>query len=228
MIYDAAMNYWLGSFDGKTFKPETGPLKVEVGRNFYAAQTWENTGDRRVQIGWMRHGSFKGMPFNQQMSFPCELTLRTTPKGVKLFRYPVKEIKNLYTKTFELKDHTLKPKDNPLKDISGELFDIEMTIDASNSTEFGLHIGGAGIIFRKGKIWGLGPTFPFALDKGKRTLRILLDRTSAEVFIDGGERSITSHVNRGYMERGLSLYTRDGEVKIHSLKVTNLKSIYAK
>ena len=31
------------------------------------------------------------MPFNQQMSFPCELSLRSTPGGIWLGRQPVKE-----------------------------------------------------------------------------------------------------------------------------------------
>ena len=38
----------------------------------------------------------RGMPFNQMMSFPSELTLRTTPAGVRMFWQPVKEISNLY------------------------------------------------------------------------------------------------------------------------------------
>ena len=34
------------------------------------------------------------MPFNQQLSFPCELTLRSTPRGPRLFKWPVKEIES--------------------------------------------------------------------------------------------------------------------------------------
>ena len=46
---------------------------------------------RRIQTGWGRI-EHKGMPFNQMMLFPCDLTLRTTAEGVRLFCEPVKEI----------------------------------------------------------------------------------------------------------------------------------------
>ncbi len=38
------------------------------------------------------------MPFTQQMTFPCELTLRTTAEGVRIVRWPIEVIKDLYEK----------------------------------------------------------------------------------------------------------------------------------
>src|SRR5437588_541892 len=67
--------------------------------NYYAAQTFSNApGGRRIQIGWGQGITFPGMPFNQQMAFPCELMLRTTPDGVYLFAEPVQEIEKLHGK----------------------------------------------------------------------------------------------------------------------------------
>ena len=76
--------YSLGMFDGTQFKEETTRFSCDIGPNFYATQTWGNTetGDgRRIQAAWMRDSTFPEMPFNQQVSFPCELTLRSTPNG---------------------------------------------------------------------------------------------------------------------------------------------------
>ena len=39
------------------------------------------------------------MPFNQQMSFPVELTLRTLPQGIRLCREPVADIELLHSGT---------------------------------------------------------------------------------------------------------------------------------
>ena len=36
-----------------------------------------------------------GMSFTQQMSVPVEITLRTTPDGIRMYRNPVKAIENL-------------------------------------------------------------------------------------------------------------------------------------
>jgi sucrose-6-phosphate hydrolase SacC (GH32 family) len=48
-----------------------------------------------IQIGWTREFPIPGMPFNQAFSLPTELTLRTTPDGLRLFAYPIKELEQL-------------------------------------------------------------------------------------------------------------------------------------
>ena len=84
--------YRLGRFDGHEFTPETDKLTLWHG-DFYAAQTFSDAPDgRRIQIGWGRDITFPGMPFNQQMAVPCELTLRATPDGPRLFAEPVAEL----------------------------------------------------------------------------------------------------------------------------------------
>ena len=100
-------NHLIGIFDGNRFNAESEVLRTEFGANCYAAQTWDNIPDsdgRRLQIAWMSGGNYPDMPFNQQMSFPCELTLRTTPEGIRLFREPVKEIENLHQKYLMFSD----------------------------------------------------------------------------------------------------------------------------
>ena len=83
-------HYLVGAFDGKTFAPETPLLRGDAGASFYAAQTFSDIparDGRRVQIAWMRGGDYPGMPFTQQMSFPCTLTLHSTPDGPRLYRW---------------------------------------------------------------------------------------------------------------------------------------------
>ena len=60
-------------------------------------------------MGWLRTRKNNvyvdnNMPFTQHMSFPAKLELRTTANGIRLFRWPVKEIKNLYHKSFEYRN----------------------------------------------------------------------------------------------------------------------------
>lgn len=96
VVYGADGKYTLGSFDGRKFTPDhEGKHQVWFG-NFYAAQTYDNAPNgRRVQIGWGRGITFPGMPFNQQMTVPVELTLRTTSQGLRMFAEPVKELEKL-------------------------------------------------------------------------------------------------------------------------------------
>ncbi|MEI8043839.1 MAG: GH32 C-terminal domain-containing protein, partial [Verrucomicrobiota bacterium] len=224
VLYDAPFDYWIGSFDGKEFKPEAGPLRGDSGQNLYAAQSWHNTKDRRIQIGWMRNGKYPEMPFNQQMSFPCELFLRTTAKGIRLFRYPVKEIESLYCKPFELKDYTLKSGDNPLSEISGDLFDIEMEIEPGDVAEFGVRLHETTVTYAGRKVSCFGCTADASPIKGKLKLRMLVDRASVEVFANDGEVSMTSCFLPKEKNTRLELYTKDGNVNIRSLRITKLKS----
>ncbi len=82
-------------FRRQAFQSESGKHTLWYG-NFYAAQTFSDAPDgRRIQIGWGTGITFPGMPFNQQMTVPCELTLRTTPDGPRMFAEPVKEVSTL-------------------------------------------------------------------------------------------------------------------------------------
>ena len=98
-------DYKVGTFDGISFKPETELQKLDFGKNFFAAQTLSNSpGGKVIQIAWMRGGEFPEMPFNGQMSFPTELSLRSTKKGTVLCRKPIAAISSLY-------DHDVLKKD---------------------------------------------------------------------------------------------------------------------
>ncbi|MBY0231040.1 MAG: DUF4980 domain-containing protein, partial [Gemmataceae bacterium] len=83
VLTGASSEYMVGDFDGETFKPETKKLPGHRGRGFYAAQTFDNTAGRRIQVGWGQMPS-PGMPFTGMMTFPCELSLRKQPDGPRL------------------------------------------------------------------------------------------------------------------------------------------------
>ncbi|MHA1331668.1 MAG: hypothetical protein ACTSR2_11375 [Candidatus Hodarchaeales archaeon] len=110
VFWGANGNYIMGTFDSRIFRRESDVLQSDGGANFYAAQTWSDipaSDGRRLQIAWMRGGKYPGMPFNQQMSFPCQLTLQTTPEGIRLYRQPIKEIENIYQKEYSWNNQIL-------------------------------------------------------------------------------------------------------------------------
>ena len=89
VLYGGDGAYLLGQFDGKKFTPDSNKKERVWYGNFYAAQTFSDTPDgRRIQIGWGNGIAFPGMPFNQQMTIPCELTLRSTDEGIRMFARP--------------------------------------------------------------------------------------------------------------------------------------------
>jgi fructan beta-fructosidase len=224
-------NYYVGSFDGNRFQPESDVLKADLGANFYAAQTWSDIPEsdgRRIQIAWMAGGKYPDMPFNQQMSFPCELTLRTTPEGIRLHRQPVEEIKILHNKKHTWNDQKLKSGDNLLSDVSGDLFDILAEIDLGESTEVGFIIRGEKIEYnvRQKQIRCLGRTAHLEPFENKIKLQILVDRASIEIFGNDGYVSMSSCFLPDLENKNLGIYISGGEAKIASMNVYELCSAY--
>ena len=189
-VFTAAnAHYIVGRFDGTRFTPETDALPAGARRpNFYAAQTYSDTPDgRRIQIGWMRRdGEYPGMPFNQQMSFPAELTLRSTPNGPRLFRWPIKEIDNLYGPNYDWHDAKLEVDKPLLTDLTGELFSIDADIDPGDAKSITLTVRGQPITYDieggGGALQCFGQRVALRRPDGHLRLRVIVDRTSAEIF----------------------------------------------
>jgi len=228
ILYDAKFKYYIGTFDGKEFKAESGPFRGDFGRNFYAAQTWTNTPGKTIQIAWMNGGRYPGMPFNQQQSFPCELTLETLPEGVRICRRPIDGIKALRTNTHSFADKTLNPVNSLLKGIEGDLFEIEAEIEPLDAATFGLSIRGEKINYTMGekKLSALGAAAEVELIDGRMTLHVLVDRASIEVFANDGRLSMTSCFIPEAEDKSLAIYSGCGQIKVISLKVHELKSIW--
>jgi len=221
----------LGAFDGKTFTKESGPHPSNWGGNNYAAQTWSDvppSDGRRLQIAWMNGGKYPGMPFNQQMAFPCELTLRTTPAGIRLYRRPIREIETIHARKHAWSNLALKPGENPLAGLSGELFEIRAEIEPGPAAEIGFTLRGEKVQYDVAKktVTCLLKTAPLPLENGKVRLQILLDRTSIEVFGNDGLISMPTCFLPDLTNRTLGIYAVGGEAKIVSLEVYELKSAW--
>lgn len=226
-------NYLVGGFDGRKFTPDSPKaLRADWGKNYYAVQTYsaipEEDG-RRIQISWMNGGKYPDMPFNQQMSFPCEMTLRSFPEGLRICRQPVKEIETLHDKEHTWTNLVVKPGDNPLAGITGDLFDIRAEIETGKETEFCVTIRGEKLTHsaKKKELTCLGATVPVEPVDGKITLRILVDRTSIEIFVQEGKYPMTSCFLPDPGNKEIAFSVPGGEVKIKSLTVNELKSAWS-
>jgi sucrose-6-phosphate hydrolase SacC (GH32 family) len=185
--------YSVGDFDGSRFTPETAQAPCDVGPNFYATQSWGDIAGqqgRRIQIAWMRGGKYPDMPFNQQMTFPCDLTLRTLGGSLRLFRKPVPEIKVLHRRERAWNDLVLAPGATRPLEAAGDLFHILAEVEVPRGAALGFHIRGADVTVTDQSVACNSKPAPVAA--GVRTVEILVDRTSIEVFANDGEMSLSS------------------------------------
>lgn len=82
---------------------------------------------RRVQIGYVRGRTTPAMPFNNLLTFPTELSLRTTSDGFRLFGNPVEEIRKVHGKSHRIANLPLSEGQTAKLSPSGHLFDIHAT-----------------------------------------------------------------------------------------------------
>jgi sucrose-6-phosphate hydrolase SacC (GH32 family) len=230
-IFTAANGrYFVGDFDGKRYRIESGSHVADYGANYYAVQTYSDIppkDGRRIQVAWMNGGKYPGMPFNQQMSFPCEMILRRTADGYRIRRRPVKEIEILHEKPFEWRG-TLKPDANPLSEIDGDLFDLRLEFEPGRAKEVALTVGGEPVRYdsEAGTLTCLGRSAPLSPKEGRVTLQILADRTSLEVFGNDGEVAFTSCFLPPDDAKGLSLSSSGGDADVVSMKAFPLRSAW--
>lgn len=222
--------YLLGKFDGKAFTRGSGKHQLWHG-NFYASQTFNDVpGGRRIQVGWGSGITFPGMPFNQQMCFPCELTLRTTPEGVRLFAEPVREIERLRGKQGFWEGETiLATGETNVPGLSGDLFDISAEFETSGAEAFGLVIRGTPIVYDVKKQTLSCGKVSAALKPagGKVRLRLLVDRGSIEVFGNDGRVALSVGVIAPEGNKAVTVFSRGGKTRLRSLRPFALKSAWA-
>ncbi len=233
IFWGANGTYLIGRFDGRTFTRESGPHKTEWGRNCYAAQTWSDipaADGRRLIIGWMRRARFPSMPFNQQMTIPRVVTLRTTEDGPRLFLYPVREIENVHGRKRTWSNLTLEGSDNPLANLKGKLWDIDAVIRPGEAKQVGFDIRGERIAYsaKEQKLTALGNSAPLKMEGGRIKLRIVADVASIEVFANGGRVVMSFSMPIDPKNNSLSTFATGGQANVDSLTIWECESVWLK
>jgi fructan beta-fructosidase len=229
VMYGASNSYMIGTFDGKKFTPEAGKFYYVTG-TIYAAQTFTNMPDsdpRRIQIGWGRVQQ-PGMPFNNMMLLPTELTLRSTKDGPRLFSEPVKETQQLFEKQKTWSSLSSDEANKNLKEFyNADRFRVKATIKLSHATSAGFNLFAQRVLdydMNNNTINGVFYS-PENIVGMELTADIYVDRTSIEVFIDGGKYSYS-------MERKPDKNNKEGlhfwgnNIEVKNLEVYSVKSIW--
>ncbi|HEX5443923.1 MAG TPA: DUF4980 domain-containing protein [Pirellulales bacterium] len=233
----ASSEYMIGSFDGRTFTPQTPKLPGHRGRGFYAAQTFSDlppADGRRIQIGWLQAPS-PGMPFNQAMSVPLELSLRETADGARLHWRPVRELAKLRVKSHRLSAQPLRPDENPLTGITiGGPLELHVEFEPGRATELELNIRGVGLMYDAARqeitVNGHRAPAPLIDDRqkpGRQRWTVLLDKTSIEIFTGDGQVYVPMPILHDPKNSSLAIAARGGEARLIALDVHELGSIWS-
>ena len=141
---------------------------------------------------------------------------------------PVGEIETLYGEKHVWQKTLLRPGENPLKDLSGDLFDVQLQVDVGGVKEFSFKCRGRTEVYcalRK-TLNCLGKETLVDATDGRLTLRFLVDRTSVEVFANDGMASMTGWFLPKPGGHALELFADGGIATIESMTVYKLKSAW--
>jgi fructan beta-fructosidase len=222
VLHGGSWNYYIGSFDGETFRPESGELRYAEGKNLhgsdalYAAQSFVDMPDgRRVQMAWGRMTP-EGMPFNQMILFPTEMKLVTTPEGLRMRATPIAEIERLHGTGQALSSLTVAQADAALDTAGMGPLDVKMTVSVAKGDELALQYGGS----------TLATIRAAELKDGKGSVEVLIDKAVAEIFVDEGARYIVRETSTAGGGKGLELGSGDGGTTVSRLEIFKMKSIW--
>ncbi|MDO4523231.1 MAG: glycoside hydrolase family 32 protein [Eubacteriales bacterium] len=231
----------IGEYDAETDSfTEQKHQAIDYGIDFYAPQTVVMPDGRRVMIGWMQNWDTCSMrmpnqPWFGQMSLPRELSV----KNGRLFQKPLRELEEMRTGKVEYKNVPVSDLIQ-LNGVEGRRIDMELTIapaDAERSyRKFAVRFAQneqyhTALSFRpeesvlkidrkfsgsRRAIIHQRRSFVNTRD-GILKLRIILDRFSAEVFVNDGEQVLTATLFTPQEAKGISFFA-DGDVVMNVTK----------
>lgn len=215
-------------------------VSVDYGLDFYAPQTLQTTDGRRIMIAWMQSWDMKlannFLNWSGMMTFPRELVL----KEGKIYQSPVRELEQYRKNKVEYIERRVT-QEVILDGISGRIIDLQVDI-----TEFDFHHFSIRFAYSEEyemllqynhlrKCLTIDRTYsglvrdvvcrrkiaaePYVskMQKEVLNLRLLLDRYSVEVFVNQGEK-VMSSVFYTPMESDGIIFDTDGTACIDVVK----------
>jgi len=211
---------------------------------------------RRLWLGWMSNWEYANdvptAPWRSAMSIPRALSLRQTEGQGRwrLLQAPVAEMKKLRGKRTRLALKTLTGQADlgALREAATELFEVESELEPSSNAVFALKLktGAAEETVlrfdvlkrqlsldrtRSGNV-GFHKAFPgistapLELIRGRVKVRLFVDTSSIEVFVNDGEVVLTSLILPTAGQRQLELNVEQGELRRASLSAWKLASAW--
>ncbi len=183
--------YDVGQFDGNVFTPQFGPLHLNGGNDFYAAQTFNNipaSDGRRILIGWAAGGNYPNMPFNGGMDFPVQLTLVTAGGTPQMCANPVNEVALLRTCTNSWAAQPLPNGVNAMSGVTGEAFEMDAQFQPGTASTITFTLRGTPVTYncQNQQVSCEGLTNALNPSNGVVYLSFLVDRGTLEIYGNRG------------------------------------------
>ncbi len=244
--------YFIGEFDGFKFSSDyEQSFIIDHGQDLYALQSWSNLPEKRkIWLGWMNNIGYMNQiptkPWRGMMSLPRELKLIEKDGRIKLVQKPIEELKELRENIYQEEDISLAEEMTIYTEQESYELNVLIEFEEAEGISFILNENGeqktvVGCSIKEGKIFidrrssgvvDFSDNFleykeiDWELKNMQIEFNIFVDRSSLEVFVDGGELSITDLFFPDKAQQKIRIKTINGELKIKSFELYKLQSIW--
>jgi fructan beta-fructosidase len=220
------------------------PQWLDWGADYYAAITYNDlpkSDGRRIAIGWANNWRYANLiptyPNRGLMGLPRSLSLRATAEGHRLFQAPVVEVETLRRDHQTARRVAVGEASRPLP-VKGGRVELALDIDTGSAEQVEIAIKDGqgyqtlvGVTAPTNEVYvdrtRSGPSFhegfpdrhiaPVDLRGRKVRLRLFVDESIVELFVNDGARVITDRFFRGGGELSWSISARGGDASIEQL-----------
>lgn len=203
--------YFLGEYDRNKHEFNYQQVySLDDGLDFYAPQTMQAPDGRRIMIAWMQSWDSNIRPVGQKWSCMMTLPRELRIENGKILQSPVREIEKYYINPVFYDNKEISGKCQ-LQEVSGRVLDLTVEISEGDYKEFTIrfaqneHFNTSLTHFKEKNVLELDRTYSgmvrdtIALRRVKvknpketLKLRLILDKYSAEVFVNDGEQVLST------------------------------------
>ncbi|MFH5884812.1 glycoside hydrolase family 32 protein [Halalkalibaculum sp. DA3122] len=209
---------------------------------------------RRIWLAWMNNWQYAQeiptSPWRSAMTIPRSLSLQTFDDGIHLMQQPADELTQLRGEHHHFEQQQIDGDSNLLSEagIRGNLLEIKARFNVGEASVVGFRAAqGNGEETLAAYNNDTGQLFvdrtnsgntafneefpgiheaPLKTVEGEVTLHIFIDRSSIELFGNGGRAVITDRIFPSEGSDGISLYTEGGTAQLISMDVWQLESAW--
>jgi fructan beta-fructosidase len=245
--------YFIGDFDGQQFTTDQREfLWLDYGSDNYAGTIFSNEPENRlIHIGWMNNWLYgQDIPtstWRGAMTLPRELSLVETPDGLRIAQTPIAALEQL-RQPLSVQENLALSGTTVLDGIHGRSLEILADLDVGNARRSGIIIHHndssetrilysslvSQVLISRSSVVGDKqiPNFATAFGAPVRpinnriSLRIFVDHSSVEVFINDGVSVLTAQTFGDPSADGVAVFAEEGEASIPRLEIYGMQSIW--
>lgn len=235
--------YFIGSFDGSTFTAENDSVNwLDFGKDNYAGVSFSDIpkeDGRRIYLGWMSNWRYADQVptegWRSQMTLPRELSLCENEDGFTVVQQPAKELESYFSKKIATHDTIDSEEEVKTYQVSEPYVDLVLNLEWISAEQFNIVLHHTEDQFTTIKIDALKKKVKldrsqsgkvdfsdlFSSEQGLElesieniNLRIVIDSSSVELFINEGRYALTSLIYPDQACESISLSTAKGKIKV--------------